>query len=162
MTESSTRSKPEASPTSALMTIWIFGAASILLAIVGLFLEAKTITRIGFLGNTKEAPFVVLAFYIMSGINFLFMTLVATGGYLLLRYNRRGITFASTVLVSELAYLILLAILPFTGPVGDSINVATGIGNVAIMVQAVIAYPLIAPIGLTLCRLRLRRIDALV
>ena len=159
MRESTTEPKNVMSRGLATIMIRVFGALGIVLSFTGLLLEGKTMVRIGFLSNSKEAPFTLLAFYTMSSINFLFMVLLALGGYLLIRYGTKAITFCSFILIGELVYLILIPVLPFTGPIGNSINVATGIGNVAIMAQAVIAYPIIALIGLTLSKRRLQTID---
>ena len=137
-------------------TVALFGLLHILFSTFGLYVLLETIGSVGFLRDDQNAPFLVESFYTMIVINLLLVTALALAGYRLLVSGVAAITFSNLVSLSEIIYLLLLPVLWFVPHLGSSIPSATGIGNVGIMVQGVVLYPLASLVALSFCRHRLR------
>lgn len=135
----------------------LFGVLHILLAAIGLYVIFVAFRSAGFLHDNSSTPLVVESFLSMTACNILLIAAVAVAGYRLLRSGPTAITFSNLVFLSEIAYLLLLPILLLVPQLRPSIASATGIGNVGVMVQFILLYPVISLAGLTVCRGRLLR-----
>ncbi len=135
-----------------------FGVLNLVFVVVGLYVSFQTLAHPGHLSNSQFSPFLVEVFYTMSAVNLLFLLVLALSGFLLLRTGIKAVKFANVVFLAEIVYLVG-SLWPTRGPVGHSITGAYGIGNVAIMVQLVVGYPVVALIALNVARYRFKKRD---
>ena len=140
--------------------IKVFGVLNLVFSAVGLWVALQTIAHPGHLLESRDSPFLVEAFYTMTALNLLFVLAIALSGVFLLIAGVRGIAFANVVFMAEVLYFVA-SLWPVSGQVGHSITEAYGIGNVAIMAQMVVGYPLVALVVLNLVRNRLRKSSAM-
>jgi hypothetical protein len=87
----------------------------------------------------------------MSVVNLVFILALALSGFLLLRTGVRAIIFANFVFGGEIVYFVA-SLWPSRGALGRSITEAYGIGNVGLIAQLVVGYPVIALIALNVAR----------
>ena len=103
-------------------------------------------------------PYIEQAFLVMTGINLLLLLVEALAGILLLRLRPTGIHISNVLftlmILSFLAHPVLFV--SGRGPVRDSIAAAAGAGNIGIVFQLLIGYPVIALVVLNLLRRKLR------
>jgi hypothetical protein len=135
----------------------IIGILNLLFATVGIYVECQTFSSTQHIRNTEIAPFTIEVFDTMTAINLLLMVALALAGYFLLRLRSGAVTFCNLVFTAEILYVVLLMALPFQGPVGQSISAAAGVGSVALMVQALVGYPLVGIVLLRFSQRRLRQ-----
>jgi hypothetical protein len=132
--------------------ISLFGLAHILLGIIGLYVITETVGSVGFLNNDAGTPFVVESFYAMTAINVLLIAAMGVAGFRLLYSGASAIAFSNLVCLIEIGYLLFLPILWLMPHLRTSLVSATGIGNVGLMVQGAVLYPVISLAVLSLCR----------
>jgi hypothetical protein len=140
-----------------------FGIANFLFACLGLLFLASTVSEVRerALGNTSEYPYFLLAFWTMTTVNLLFLTLLVFAGIRLLQVKSLGVAVCDVVFAAEMAYFMTLGILwgaVSLPSVSSSIAAATGLGSVGVSPQVICGYPLLALIFLNLARRRLQTI----
>jgi hypothetical protein len=136
--------------------VHVLGVFNLLFAGIGMWVTLQTLAHPGHLLNTQVSPFLLQAFYTMSVLNLLFVLAVGVSGIFLLLVGVKVIRVVNVVFIAEVSYF-ALSLCPFPGQLGHSITEAYGIGNVAIMAQMVVGYPLIALVVLNLVRPRLQK-----
>jgi hypothetical protein len=138
------------------------GIANFIFASVGLFFLATSVSAIleKAVGNTAEQPYFLLAFWVMTTVNLVILTLLTFGGVKLLQRKPLGVLVCNAVFAAEITYFITLGILWRAVPpsVSMSIAAATGVGSMGLSPQLICGYPLVALIFLNLCRRRLQPI----
>ena len=127
----------------------LFGTLHLVFSILGLYVILTTVRSVGFLHDDADVPLVVECFYAMTIINTLFIASLALAGYRLLRSGVAAIPFSNLVTVGEIVYFFLLPVVWLVPNLRTSVASATGIGNVGIMVQGVLLYPLASLVILT-------------
>ena len=132
-------------------------------ASVGLFFLAVSAfaIRLRVVGNTPDQPYFLLAFWTMTTVNLVLLTLLIFGGIRLLQLRTLGVVVCNAVFAAEIAYFIVVAILCFPAnhpAFSTSIAAATGVGSMGLSPQLLCGYPLLALIFLNLARRRLPKI----
>lgn len=137
-----------------------FGIANFIFASVGLFFLAASVfaMRETAVGNTPEQPYFLLAFWTLSTVNLVLLTLLVFGGIKLLQLRTLGVVVCNAVFVAEITYFMALGSLwnaTSSPSVSMSIAAATGVGSMGLSPQLICGYPLVALIFLNLARRRL-------
>jgi hypothetical protein len=138
------------------------GVANFIFASVGLFFLATSVFAIRekAVGNTPQQPYFLLAFWAMTTVNLVILTLLIFGGIKLLQLRTLGVLVCNAVFAVEITYFMTLGILWRAVPpsVSMSIAAATGVGSMGLSPQLICGYPLVALIFLNLPRRRLQTI----
>ena len=137
----------------------VFGFLHIALALFGLWLVVPhLLTRDpSAYPIDPSRPYVEPAFLVMSGISILLLLVQVTAGIYLLQLRRTGILISNVLFISLILYFLAFPpLISGAGPIRDSIGVAAGAGNVGIVFQLLIGYPVIALVVLNLLRRKLR------
>ena len=137
-----------------------FGIANFIFASVGLFFLVASVFAIRekAVGNTLEQPYFLLAFWTLTTVNLVLLTLLAFAGIKLLQLRTLGVVVCNAVFATEIAYFMTLGILWRAAPspsVSMSIAAATGVGSMGLSPQLICGYPLVALIFLNLARRQL-------
>jgi hypothetical protein len=129
---------------------------------VGLFFLAASVFAIRekAVGNTPEQPYFLLAFWTLTTVNLVLLTLLIFGGIKLLQLRTLGVVVCNAVFAAEIVYFMTLGILwrAVSPSVSMSIAAATGVGSMGLSPQLICGYPLVALIFLNLARRQLRTI----
>jgi hypothetical protein len=91
--------------------------------------------------RTIEEPYFWHFFVGFSLTNILFLTAVGLSAYMLFILRQAGLYILAAILVGELIYWLALGSLWRHPTLGTSAASATGVGNMGISPQVVIAYP---------------------
>lgn len=137
------------------------GSLNILFSAFGIYFTCQTLFSTSFLANTAEQPLVVQAFYLMTVANLILLIALAWAGYLLLTDRPVAAKFCNFVFVAESLYVIVSLFLPFKGSLGASVSAAYGIGNVGIVPQLIVLYPLVGLLALNIGRRSVQRQGAI-
>ena len=141
-----------------------FGIANFIFASVGLLFLASSVfaMREKGVGNTTEQPYFLLAFWTMTMVNLVLLTLLIFGGIRLLQLRTLGVVLCNAVFAAEITYFMAIGILwnatSSSRSVSMSIAAATGVGSMGLSPQLICGYPLLAFIFLNLARRRLQKI----
>ena len=107
--------------------------------LVGSLLSVSPISQL----NDAESPYTSYFYVAYSLANLVFLSLLGVAGYRLFNHMSTGIDLLSLTLKSELAYWVITSLFWFLpAPFGMSAAGATGIGNMGIAPQILIAYPI--------------------
>jgi hypothetical protein len=138
------------------------GIANFVFASLGLLFSASSVfaVRERAVGNTSQYPYFLLAFWTMTTVNLVLLTLLTFGGIRLLQLRKLGVGVCNAVFAGEIAYFMTLGILwrAVSPPVSMSIAAATGVGSMGLSTQLISGYPLVALIFLNLARRRIQTI----
>lgn len=140
-----------------------FGIANFVFASLGLLFLAISVFAIRERGAGigSQYPYFLLAFWTMTTVNLVLLTLFIFGGIRLIQLRTLGVGVCNAVFAAEIAYFMTLGILcRATSPssVSLSIAAATGVGSMGLSPQLICGYPLVALIFLNLARRRLQTI----
>jgi len=160
-------------PMAVLIHVWAqrviraFGVVSLLMAAFGLALCSETALHFRGLNRWNPSePYLALVFWVMTGINFVFLLALAAGGLLLLKLDRKGLRLCNTLFAAEILYWLGAAIgglyLALRGHewaagLWRSFAGASGIGNMGIAPQILTFFPVIGLVVLNLAFRRLPR-----
>lgn len=139
-----------------------FGIANFIFASVGLFFLTASVFAIRekAVGNTPEQQYFLVAFWTLTTVNLVLLTLLIFGGIRFLQLRTLGVGLCNAIFAAEIAYFMTLGILwrVVSPSVSMSIAAATGVGSMGLSPQLICGYPLVALIFLNLARRRLQTI----
>jgi uncharacterized membrane protein YozB (DUF420 family) len=148
-------------PTWAKIALRTVGALNVALAVLGAYgmfwgMHA-VLGRVP--SHPADAPYVGVAFAIMTAINITFLMLFLIAAFQLLRLKRSGIVVHSVTSVSLIAYTFLIGTLWLEGQgIGRSVAAATGVGNMGVApFEFLFVAPYVFPIASTIALLTTRR-----
>jgi hypothetical protein len=133
--------------TKAKVSLIAVGVVSAALAMVGLSYNLTTLfTDFTDLVQTHGIPYFYPAFYAMSAICIACYLVLLTCGVQFIRLRPGLLKLFVGVVVFEVVYFFSIGILWVVPNIGTSIGAATGVANGGLMFQAVILFPLWAPV----------------
>lgn len=144
--------------------VTVFAIANSLFASRGGWFVFETVSNYIRVTTRSSNPIVVthsfaVTFFIVTGINVLFLCLLIVATMLLLRFRLSGITFCIAVFVAEIVYYIGITPLAMSGiSLFKDLGEVEAIGNMGLGPQILTGYPLIGLVILVLVRRNLRRI----
>jgi hypothetical protein len=111
--------------------------------------------RLGSRMSDIGGPYATIFFSVYSGLNVIFLTMLAFSALRLCRVDRRGVGLLALTLKLELLYFIASSGLWFLpASFGKGAAAAFGVGNMGISPQIYIAYPVTGLLALWLLRRR--------
>lgn len=128
----------------------VIGAIAILCAAFGLWYSVSTL-ELAFAGKFQArrephaTPHFELAFYVMSAVCLICYLLLTVFGIQFLRGRTAHARAFTGLLIFEVFYFFLIAMLWLVPGIGMSVGAATGVANGGLMAQFVILFPLWAP-----------------
>jgi hypothetical protein len=131
--------------TSVKIAFLTFASITALAVVFGAYFLATAVIACAHLTIilNEMGPYISRFVVLYSAINLCFLIMLGKSAFRLFRFNVAGVSLLSLSLKLELLYLIIISfawLLP--SPLGMSAAGATGIGNMGIAPQLVIAYPL--------------------
>jgi hypothetical protein len=141
---------------SAKRAFCAFGAVTAFVVVAGaVFLAMTMVAAFHHFSDLNDAagPYTAQFFGIFSFANLVFLGLLSLAAVRLFRMEYRGVALLALTLKCELVYFFLGALFwLIPAPIGMSAGRATGIGNMGISPQIIIAYPITGLIAIWILR----------
>jgi hypothetical protein len=130
------------------LVLRIVGGTAVIVAALGLFYTVPPLQTF-FMNHEPDpdAPYFFLAFTVMTGICLACYVLLAFSGIHFLRGRTRLAGLFVGVLIFEVVYFFVVVGLWMMPEIGGSVAAATGVANGGLMIQAMILFPLWAPLA---------------
>jgi hypothetical protein len=141
----------------------VFGILHLIFAGTGLIIIGHAVFRrisaglAEFEFGSAHTPYTTEAWFLRTGINLIFLLLLAAAGILLVRLRIQGVRLSNVIFVTMIIYVLAPWALLLSDPLEKSMGATAGTGDMGINLQILTGYPVIALIGLNLARRKLPR-----